>query len=97
MHQPHYQIKSKGEKLLFPLDRSEPITSDQWSEITRINAELSKEYRCRRAMVLKRLDVTIQSFLWSDRAKVTILVLLPVSHRVLNSFIDNLHIQIIIL
>lgn len=36
-----------------------------------INATLSSEYECRRRMLIKRLDVTVQSFGWSDRAKVT--------------------------
>lgn len=35
-----------------------------------INATLSSEYECRRRMLIKRLDVTVQSFGWSDRAKV---------------------------
>uniref|UniRef100_A0A8D0HSZ9 Family with sequence similarity 98 member B n=1 Tax=Sphenodon punctatus TaxID=8508 RepID=A0A8D0HSZ9_SPHPU len=29
------------------------------------------EYECRRRMLIKRLDVTVQSFGWSDRAKVS--------------------------
>lgn len=35
-----------------------------------INAALAPEYECRRRMLIKRLDVTVQSFGWSDRAKV---------------------------
>lgn len=34
-----------------------------------MNTVLSSEYECRRRMLIKRLDVTIQSFGWSDRAK----------------------------
>lgn len=37
-----------------------------------INAALSSEYGCRRRMLIKRLDVTVQSFGWSDRAKVLV-------------------------
>ncbi|XP_077096265.1 protein FAM98B [Siphateles boraxobius] len=45
---------------------------DQWSELEKINGALSAEYECRRRMLIKRLDVTVQSFSWSDRAKVRI-------------------------
>lgn len=38
-------------------------------ELEKINSVLSAEYECRRRMLIKRLDVTIQSFSWSDRAK----------------------------
>lgn len=37
-----------------------------------INSQLNQEYTLRRSMLLKRLDVTVQSFGWSDRAKVAI-------------------------
>ncbi|KAK7142947.1 hypothetical protein R3I94_012331 [Phoxinus phoxinus] len=43
---------------------------DQWSELERISGALAAEYECRRRMLIKRLDVTVQSFSWSDRAKV---------------------------
>ncbi|ELW71392.1 Protein FAM98B [Tupaia chinensis] len=39
-------------------------------KLERINDALSCEYECRRRMLMKRLDVTVQSFGWSDRAKV---------------------------
>ncbi|XP_073682881.1 protein FAM98B [Garra rufa] len=48
------------------------LHQDQWSELEKINGVLSAEYECRRRMLIKRLDVTIQSFSWSDRAKVRI-------------------------
>uniref|UniRef100_A0A8D0B7F9 Uncharacterized protein n=1 Tax=Salvator merianae TaxID=96440 RepID=A0A8D0B7F9_SALMN len=32
-------------------------------------SSLCSEYECRRRMLMKRLDVTIQSFGWSDKAK----------------------------
>ncbi|KAK2878258.1 hypothetical protein Q8A67_019049 [Cirrhinus molitorella] len=48
------------------------LHQDQWSELEKINGVLSAEYECRRRMLIKRLDVTIQSFSWSDRAKVKI-------------------------
>ncbi|KAG9268769.1 protein FAM98B [Astyanax mexicanus] len=43
--------------------------SDQWRQLEKINRVLSTDYDCRRRMLIKRLDVTVQSFGWSDRAK----------------------------
>ncbi|KAJ8341181.1 hypothetical protein SKAU_G00334720 [Synaphobranchus kaupii] len=45
------------------------ISGKQWEELEKINTVLSAEYECRRRMLIKRLDVTIQSFSWSERAK----------------------------
>lgn len=42
-------------------------------KIEAINQALVNEYEVRRKMLLKRLDVTVQSFGWSDRAKVGLL------------------------
>lgn len=39
-------------------------------KIEAINQALINDYDVRRKMLLKRLDVTVQSFGWSDRAKV---------------------------
>ncbi|TRY90764.1 hypothetical protein DNTS_028641 [Danionella cerebrum] len=40
-----------------------------WEKIEAINQALVNEYEVRRKMLLKRLDVTVQSFGWSERAK----------------------------
>ncbi|XP_048456701.1 protein FAM98A isoform X2 [Rhincodon typus] len=40
-----------------------------WEKLEAINQILVNEYEIRRKMLLKRMDVTIQSFGWSDRAK----------------------------
>ncbi|XP_076834480.1 protein FAM98B [Brachyhypopomus gauderio] len=47
----------------------ESLTSEQWRQLEKINHVLSADYECRRRMLAKRLDVTVQSFSWSDRAK----------------------------
>ncbi|XP_048083557.1 protein FAM98B [Alosa alosa] len=44
------------------------FSNEQWMKLEKINALLSSEYQCRRRMLIKRLDVTVQSFGWSDRA-----------------------------
>ncbi|XP_071450328.1 protein FAM98B [Hetaerina americana] len=45
------------------------LSDKQWHTLMGIQQELHEEYRMRREMLIKRLDVTIQSFLWSERAK----------------------------
>jgi len=45
------------------------LSSTQWEILERIHADMKDEYRYRREMLLKRLDVTIQSFQWSGTAK----------------------------
>lgn len=46
------------------------LSDKQWEQIMKINDSLVREYTTRREMILKRLDVTIQSFMWSETAKV---------------------------
>uniref|UniRef100_A0A672JZS6 Protein FAM98A-like n=1 Tax=Sinocyclocheilus grahami TaxID=75366 RepID=A0A672JZS6_SINGR len=53
-----------GEPLL-----KKPLGPVHWEKIEAINQALVNEYDVRRKMLLKRLDVTVQSFGWSDRAK----------------------------
>ncbi|KAK7576011.1 hypothetical protein V9T40_012297 [Parthenolecanium corni] len=45
------------------------LSDKQWHALDLYYKELLMEYRMRREMLLKRLDVTIQSFEWSDRLK----------------------------
>jgi len=39
------------------------LSNKQWKQLTDLKEEMHKEYTIRRNMLLKRLDVTIQSFL----------------------------------
>lgn len=45
------------------------LSDNQWEKIEALNEKLVQEYRARILLLLKRLDVTIQSFTWSDRVK----------------------------
>lgn len=47
------------------------LSPSQWSQVEKYFDELSADYQKRREMLLKRLDVTVQSFHWSDRLKGT--------------------------
>ncbi|KAJ8411842.1 hypothetical protein AAFF_G00154800 [Aldrovandia affinis] len=70
-------IETKIEKILEEVPKEHigkpvlksSISSKQWAELEKINTVLSAEYECRRRMLIKRLDVTVQSFSWSERAK----------------------------
>lgn len=44
---------------------SHSLSDGQWLKIQQINEDLCKEYEIRREMLLKRIDVTVQSFMWS--------------------------------
>eukprot|EP01041_Mallomonas_annulata_P002712 gene2712-5339_t len=57
------------EKDLGRVISSGDIPSDKKAIIDNIADMLQQDYIVRRQMLLKRLDVTIQSFLWGDRAK----------------------------
>lgn len=48
------------------------MSENQWNQINKINKILYEDYKTRRVLLLKRLDVTIQSFKWAERLKVKI-------------------------
>lgn len=48
---------------------SKPLTNEQWKAVDKFQRELDTEYNMRRQMLLTRLDVTVQSFQWSDRGR----------------------------
>lgn len=62
---------SDGEKRIGkPLFNPKNSLSDaQWMKIDKIHSALDEEYNLRRKMLLTRLDVTVQSFKWSERIK----------------------------
>jgi len=46
------------------------LSPSQWEAVEYISHALRQDYEVRCRMVLQRLDVTIQSFTWSDRIMV---------------------------
>ncbi|XP_076306062.1 protein FAM98A isoform X1 [Tachypleus tridentatus] len=45
------------------------LTDKQWLSLEELQKQMYEEYMMRREVLLKRLDVTIQSFKWADRLK----------------------------
>ncbi|KAK2912551.1 protein FAM98B [Channa argus] len=45
------------------------LSSEQWMQVTNINQLLSKDYLCRRQMMIKRFQVTLESFAWGEKQK----------------------------
>nr|SVE75144.1 EOG090X06T3 [Daphnia dolichocephala] len=45
------------------------LTEKQWFQLHQLLAELNKDYKLRREMLLTRLDVTVLSFTWSPNVK----------------------------
>ncbi|XP_035903613.1 protein FAM98A-like [Anopheles stephensi] len=64
-------IRKAGEnRLSKPLfNPKERLTVEQWAKLEKLQKDLDNEYDLRRKMLLTRLDVTIQSFKWSNRVK----------------------------
>ncbi|KAJ7303926.1 hypothetical protein JRQ81_011438 [Phrynocephalus forsythii] len=46
-----------------------PLSSEEWAALENIRETLQTEYQCRKHMMVTRLDVTIASFHWSERAQ----------------------------
>uniref|UniRef100_A0ABM5ETI0 Protein FAM98C n=1 Tax=Pogona vitticeps TaxID=103695 RepID=A0ABM5ETI0_9SAUR len=45
------------------------LSSEEWATLGEIHETLQTEYRCRERMMITRLDVTVASFHWSERAE----------------------------
>lgn len=58
--------KSLGTPLFAP---SKQLSFEQWNKLEKLQQELEAEYNLRREMLITRLDVTVQSFQWSNAAK----------------------------
>jgi len=53
-----------------PLFTALSLNTTQWNQLHEIAQRLEAEYALRRTMLITRLNATLQSFAWSDRAKV---------------------------
>ncbi|XP_032357706.1 protein FAM98B [Etheostoma spectabile] len=45
------------------------LSSEQWVQVKKINQVLSADYQCRRQMMIKRFQVTLESFAWGEKQK----------------------------
>ncbi|XP_061575314.1 protein FAM98B [Cololabis saira] len=56
-----------GDMLNPLLNRS--LSSEQWMQLKKISEILSGDYQCRRQMMVKRFQVTLESFAWGEKQK----------------------------
>uniref|UniRef100_H3DPN0 Im:7138535 n=1 Tax=Tetraodon nigroviridis TaxID=99883 RepID=H3DPN0_TETNG len=45
------------------------LTPDQWMKLGKLDEVLTADYRCRRQMMIKRFQVTLESFAWGEKEK----------------------------
>ncbi|XP_070826997.1 protein FAM98B [Chaetodon trifascialis] len=45
------------------------LSAEQWMQVRKINQVLSQDYQCRRQMIIKRFQVTLESFAWGENQK----------------------------
>ncbi|XP_029963766.1 protein FAM98B-like [Salarias fasciatus] len=43
------------------------LSAEQWEQVKKMNEMLSEDYRCRRQMMIKRFQVTLESFAWGEK------------------------------
>jgi protein FAM98B len=51
------------------IKENKQLTQKQWNSLIRINNILNEDFKSRRELLMKRLEVTVQSFKWSDQLK----------------------------
>ncbi|KAJ3661476.1 hypothetical protein Zmor_005886 [Zophobas morio] len=62
-------VQKVGKELVGQPAFTGTLSDKQWEILTGVQKDLNSEYKIRREMLLTRLDVTIQSFQWSDKTK----------------------------
>ncbi|XP_022067230.2 protein FAM98B [Acanthochromis polyacanthus] len=45
------------------------LDAEQWMQVKKINKFLLEDYQCRRQMMIKRFQVTLESFAWGEKQK----------------------------
>uniref|UniRef100_A0A3Q2SVV1 Protein FAM98B n=1 Tax=Fundulus heteroclitus TaxID=8078 RepID=A0A3Q2SVV1_FUNHE len=61
-------VRLPGGDMANPL-LSSSLSAEQWTALQKINDTLSVDYQCRQQMMIKRFQVTIESFSWGEKAK----------------------------
>ncbi|XP_028320570.1 protein FAM98B isoform X2 [Gouania willdenowi] len=67
------EVKSRLDKLpdkamIDPLLKTN-LSAEQWRQVTKVNLVLTEDYQCRRQMMIKRFQVTLESFAWGEKEK----------------------------
>nr|XP_057936099.1 protein FAM98C [Doryrhamphus excisus] len=57
-----------GEAMTKPLLNSS-LSAEQWMQLEKINKVMSDDYGCRQQMMIKRFQVSLESFAWGDKQK----------------------------
>ncbi|XP_057694831.1 protein FAM98B [Corythoichthys intestinalis] len=57
-----------GEAMTDPLLHSS-LNAEQWIQLEKINGVLSNDYSCRQQMMVKRFQVSLESFAWGEKQK----------------------------
>ncbi|XP_023120318.1 protein FAM98B [Amphiprion ocellaris] len=45
------------------------LSAEQWMQVKKMNTFLLEDYQCRRQMMIKRFQVTLESFAWGEKQK----------------------------
>ncbi|KAM3616378.1 uncharacterized protein V6R79_016998 [Siganus canaliculatus] len=45
------------------------LSTEQWVQIIKLNEVMLEDYKCRRQMMIKRFQVTLESFAWGEKQK----------------------------
>ncbi|KAM9323941.1 protein FAM98C [Gastrophryne carolinensis] len=71
-----------------------PLKPEQWETLQELHGTMLGEYECRIRMLVTRFDVTVQSFHWSERAKVQGTSMNEVFWPIRKSLVTESHITI---
>ncbi|XP_004075475.1 protein FAM98B [Oryzias latipes] len=58
--------RMSGGEMTNPLFNSS-LSSEQWLQVNQMNQTMLKDYQCRQQMMIKRFQVTLESFAWGEK------------------------------
>jgi len=70
------------------------LSAKQWEKLGQLQEEMHKEYIVRREMLLKRLDVTVQSFLVRTNLKILVYTYRPIYSMITSLKIVQFHLVV---
>uniref|UniRef100_A0A3B4F2N0 Uncharacterized LOC102198432 n=1 Tax=Pundamilia nyererei TaxID=303518 RepID=A0A3B4F2N0_9CICH len=69
---------------------STSLSSEQWLQVKKMNEILSEDYRRRRQMMVTRFQVTLESFAWGEKQKISS-TWVPLANRSFEQQVELLH------